>query len=217
MLLYILRAWHWWQTVCLTHTFSNLHALHCRTLAAASSAYQPVLLYRCTSWTQWSNLCIQRRLTAKILVYLRCWVIRARFVNAVKQRGIYRVYTDRCSHQTSPVALRRISGTNFARHPCTTRWRMCSTSTYLYNAINWLLPHSSKTLQDGVIPQTLSCGARRVQTKFATSALLWCIVMSLHNCLLQRELNSVAKGCVLVLTCTCNCYPRSSSASVYML
>ena len=43
--------------------------------------------------------------------------------------------------------------------------RMCGTNTYLlvlYNAINWLLPHSSKTLPGGVIPQTLSCGARRV-------------------------------------------------------
>ena len=86
------------------------------------------------------------------------------FVNAVKQHAIYHVYTDRCSHQASPVALRRISRTNFARHPCTTR-RMCGTNTYLlvlYNAINWLLPHSSKTLLGGVIPQTLSCGARRV-------------------------------------------------------
>ena len=79
----------------------------------------------------------------------------ARFVNAVKQRA---VYTDSCSHQTSPVALRRISRTNFACHPCTTR-RMCGTNTYLlvlYNAINWLLPHSSKTLPGGVFPQTLA-------------------------------------------------------------
>ena len=36
---------------------------------------------------------------------------------------------------------------------------MCGTNTYLlvlYNAINWLLPHSSKTLPGGVIPQTLA-------------------------------------------------------------
>ena len=81
-------------------------------------------------------------------------------MNAVKQRAIYRVYTDRCSHQASPVALPVEQTLHAIRVP-----RMCGTNTYLlvlYNAINWLLPHSSKTLPDGVIPQTLSCGARRV-------------------------------------------------------
>ena len=43
----------------------------------------------------------------------------------------------------------------------TSTWqRMCGTRTYF--AINWLLPHSSKTLSGGVIPQTLSRTARRV-------------------------------------------------------
>ena len=137
-----------WQTVFPTHTFSNLHARHYRTLAASSSAYPPVLLTRCTSWTQWSNLCIQTRAHYQDTCVYLMWGDQGTLHECCQ-------ITFHIPRLHGPLFL-----ANFACRPSQDQWnelctpsdhvyhkrslaRMCGNSTYLYNAINWLHPHSS--------------------------------------------------------------------------